>query len=73
MVHLVAGLLLTVLGICGIVAWWGLFGLVMRGVVPFFLLVLGLTAILSSCRRDSRESSSDGNAFGGNGDRPAAE
>ena len=51
MTHLFVGLTLVGLGIWGIISWWGLFGLVMRGVVPFFLLVFGLVAILAGCRR----------------------
>ena len=50
MPHLFFGLILVALGIWGIVAWWGLFGLVMRGVVPFFLLVFGLVAIIAGSR-----------------------
>jgi hypothetical protein len=53
MTHLVFGLVLVALGVWGIVAWWGLFGLVMRGVVPFFLLVVGLVAIIAGYRRNS--------------------
>ncbi len=51
MPHLVLGLILVALGVWGVVAWWGLFGLVMRGVVPFVLLVTGLVAILAGARR----------------------
>jgi hypothetical protein len=51
MKHLLVGLILTGLGIWGIVSWWDVFGLCMRGVVPFSLLVLGLVAILAGYRR----------------------
>jgi len=51
MAHLVVGLTLAALGVWGIVSWWNMFGLVMRGVVPFFLLVFGLVALLAACRR----------------------
>ncbi len=51
MPHLITGLILSGLGLWGIINWWNLFGLVMRGVVPFFLLVFGLIAILASTRR----------------------
>lgn len=53
MKHLLVGLVLTGLGIWGIVSWWDVFGLCMRGVVPFSLLVLGLVAILAGYRRGS--------------------
>ena len=43
--HLVIGLVLLVLGVFGIVSWWGDFGLVLRGLVPFAFLVCGLAAI----------------------------
>lgn len=51
MPHLIVGLIFSGLGVWGIINWWNLFGLVMRGVVPFFLLVFGLVAILASTRR----------------------
>ena len=54
MTHLLFGLILVALGIWGVVAWWGLFGLVMRGVVPFFLLVFGLVAIIAGVRRNAQ-------------------
>jgi hypothetical protein len=60
MVHLVIGLALAALGIWGVVAWWDVFGLVMRGLVPFTLLVFGLVALLSGYRQTAqlkRESS----------------
>lgn len=47
MKHLVAGLVAACLGIAGLIAWWPTFGLVMRGVVPFCLVVMGLVAMLS--------------------------
>jgi len=51
MPHLFVGLILAALGVWGVISWWNMFGLVMRGVVPFCLLVFGLIAILASCRR----------------------
>ena len=49
--HLIGGILFITLGLWGMSAWWGVFGLVMRGVLPFTLLVIGLVAILSSYYR----------------------
>jgi hypothetical protein len=54
MKHLLAGLVCAGLGIWGIVAWWDVFGLVMRGVVPFALMMIGLVAILAGYRRSSQ-------------------
>lgn len=54
MTHLLFGLIMVALGLWGVVAWWGLFGLVMRGVVPFFLLVFGLVAIIAGVRRSGK-------------------
>ena len=51
MLHMFAGLVMMALGIWGIVAWWDVFGLVMRGVVPFALLVVGLVALMAGFRR----------------------
>ena len=59
MAHVVAGLILTGLGAWGMVTWWNLFGLVMRGVIPFALLLLGVVAILASCRRLSQQTAQD--------------
>jgi len=53
--HFVVGITLTGLGVWGIVAWWNVFGFVMRGVIPFFLLFFGLIAIIASCRRTEEE------------------
>ena len=51
MSHLMVGLISVGLGIWGMASWWSVFGLVMRGIIPFFLLVFGLIAILAACRR----------------------
>jgi len=53
MLHLFFGAILMGLGVWGIVAWWNTFGIVMRGVVPFTLLVFGLIAVLAAFRRGS--------------------
>ena len=51
MKHLVGALGLMALGLWGMAVWWGSFGLVMRGLVPFALLGFGLVALLSSYNR----------------------
>ena len=42
MKHLVVGALLSLLGLVGLISWWPTFGLVMRGVLPFTLLLFGI-------------------------------
>ena len=44
MLHVVIGLILLVLGIFGVISWWSDFGLVLRGAVPFVLVIAGLVA-----------------------------
>jgi hypothetical protein len=46
--HLIVGTVLIALGIWGMSTWWETFGLFMRALVPFALLVFGLLAVLSS-------------------------
>lgn len=53
MSHLTVGLISIGLGLWGMASWWSVFGLVMRGVIPFALLVFGIIAILAACRRIS--------------------
>ena len=47
MSNIIGGLIAIVLGIWGLLVWWGEFGAVMRGFVPFALIVLGLLSLLS--------------------------
>jgi uncharacterized membrane protein len=49
--HFVLGCILIVLGIWGMFTWWESFGRVMRGVLPFVLLSVGLVALMSSYYR----------------------
>jgi len=51
MKHLVVGIVALVLGLIGLITWWKTFGLVMRGVIPFSLVVFGGIAALSGYRR----------------------
>ena len=53
MKHLVAGSLIGLLGLIGLILWWPTFGLVMRGVIPFTMLLFGIVAIYSGLRRIS--------------------
>ncbi len=45
MVHFFTGLAALVLGLCGIVVWWGEFGEFLRGAIPMLLVLVGLAAI----------------------------
>jgi len=45
MVALIAGLVLLVLGILGLVFWFSLFWMVLRGSIPFIFTICGLAAI----------------------------
>lgn len=59
MKHVLVGALLVALGLWGMFAWWANFGLVMRGALPFVLLLLGLVAILSGYYRLSGDLEED--------------
>jgi hypothetical protein len=50
MKHLVVGALLSLLGLVGLISWWPAFGLVMRGALPFALLLFGLVGVYSGLR-----------------------
>ncbi len=60
MKHFVVGIVLIVLGIWGMFAWWENFGRVMRGLLPFFLLAMGLVAVLSSYYRFTEQDAAAG-------------
>ena len=47
MSNIIGGLIAIVLGIWGMLVWWGDFGAIMRGFVPFALIVLGLLSLAS--------------------------
>jgi len=47
MSNIIGGLIAIVLGIWGLLVWWGEFGEVMRGFVPFALIVVGLLSLAS--------------------------
>jgi hypothetical protein len=54
MKHLIVGTVLIAFGLWGMSTWWESFGLVMRALVPFSLLVVGILAVLSSYYRLGR-------------------
>lgn len=45
MTHPVAGLIALGLGAWGVVAWWGDFGAVLRGLTPLPFVLVGMAAI----------------------------
>ncbi len=55
MKNLLVGLVLTALGAWGLVTWWSVFGFVMRGLVPFLLLLVGLIAIFAGYRKTASQ------------------
>ncbi len=47
MQNIIGGLIAIVLGAFGLIAWWSEFGIVLRGLVPFAFIILGLLWIAS--------------------------
>lgn len=56
MPSVIFGLIALVLGVLGLMVWWPDFGQVMRGVVPFTLVVVGLLSIASKYNEQNRSS-----------------
>lgn len=69
MIHLVAGLVVLVVGAYGIIAWWDDFGMVLRGFLPAWLVVVGLAAIASGLQRSMPKAEDEQ----GHGDEPDRE
>ena len=51
MKYIVVGFVAVILAVSGLIVWWKTFGIVMRGVIPFALLVFGLVSVASGLRR----------------------
>ena len=51
MIHLIVGLVTTCLGAWGIIVWWDHFAEVLRGLIPFLLVLVGLAAIGAGFRK----------------------
>ena len=45
MTHLIFGAIAVAAGLVGVFAWWSDFGLVLRGLLPIVLVVVGFIAI----------------------------
>jgi hypothetical protein len=54
---LIGGIIAVIVGILGIVKWWGLFVKGLQAAVPFFILLVGVIAIAAgiSDLKDRRE------------------
>ncbi len=51
MIHLIMGLVTICLGAWGIIVWWEHFAEVLRGLIPFLLVLVGLAAIGAGFRK----------------------
>jgi len=47
MQNIIGGLIAIVVGAFGLIAWWSEFGIMLRGLVPFAFIILGLLWIAS--------------------------
>ena len=47
MQNMIGGLIFIIIGAFGLISWWSEFGLVLRGLVPFVFIILGLLWIAS--------------------------
>jgi hypothetical protein len=56
MTSIIGGLFAIVMGIIGLFIWWPEFGLVMRGLIPFGLIVVGLLSIASKYSKKNGDS-----------------
>lgn len=54
MLHFVAGMFFVALGLWGVYAWWDSFGLVLRGLAPLGLILVGIVAAMSGFYRMGR-------------------
>lgn len=64
MKHVIVGFIAIGLAIWGLIVWWATFGIVMRGVIPFCLLVFGLVSIASGLRKVQTQKHSPKGASG---------
>jgi len=47
MQNIICGLIAIVVGVLGLIFWWPEFGQVLRGLVPFAFIIVGLLSIAS--------------------------
>ncbi|MBT3602899.1 MAG: hypothetical protein HOE48_08510 [Candidatus Latescibacteria bacterium] len=55
MPNIIGGLIAIVVGILGLISWWPEFGEVLRGLVPFSLIIVGLLWIASKFQQDNQD------------------
>ena len=55
MSNIIGGLIAIVLGIWGLLVWWEDFGEIMRGFIPFALIVIGLLSLASKYNKQKKE------------------
>ena len=60
MIHLIVGLVCLVFGAWGIVEWWNDFGMFLRGVMPFLLVIVGLSGIGAGFRESAKDAAGSG-------------
>jgi hypothetical protein len=53
--NIIGGLIAIVVGILGLISWWPEFGEVLRGLVPFSLIIVGLLWIASKFQQDNQD------------------
>ena len=61
MSNIIGGLIAIVIGLFGLLCWWPEFGQVMRGLVPFALIVTGLLAVASKYAMHTAKSTTSDN------------
>ncbi len=59
MIHLIVGLVTICLGAWGIIVWWEHFAEVLRGLIPFLLVLAGLAAVGAGFRKAMGEVGSE--------------
>ena len=59
MQNIIGGLIAIVVGAFGLITWWSEFGLVLRGLVPFAFIILGLLWIASKYYKQINKKSNE--------------
>ena len=59
MQNIIGGLIAIVVGAFGLIAWWSEFGIVLRGLVPFAFIILGLLWIASKYYKEINKKSNE--------------
>ena len=68
--HLIVGLSLLALGAWGMIAWWDDFGELLRGVIPFLLILVGLAAIGAGFQKTMRDAEQEDDSLKESGAGP---